>query len=179
MKLKAFEEFVNEEINIEDPEIAKKMNHFYELQRKIQEYEQQLEEMKDEFKGFEGQLRPIMDGMKETGEKLAKTEDFIVQITRFGGERKVPYYKDAFENALTKVNAATQKVLLEALEASKKVTQVKHSFKIDKALSEASFLEKVKSALKSAIAKLTSVFKKENRNIDDANKELAKLAKNS
>ena len=178
MKLKAFEEFIAEQIDIEDPEIAKQMNHFYELQKKIQEYEQQLESMKEEFKGFEGQLRPIMDGMKETGDKLAKTEDFIVQITRFGGERKVPYYKDAFENALTKVNAATQKVLMEALEASKKVTQVKHSFKIDKALTEAAFIEKIKGALKSAMNKLLSVFKKENKNIDDANKELAKLARN-
>lgn len=177
MKLKAFEEFILEQIDIEDPEIAKQMNHFYELQKKIQEYEQQLETMKDEFKGFEGQLRPIMDGMKETGDKLAKTEDFILQITRFGGERKVPYYKDAFENALSKVNAATQRVLLEALEASKKVTQVKHSFKIDKALTEATFIEKIKGALKSALNRLMSVFKKENRNIDDANKELAKLTK--
>jgi|694.fasta_scaffold11357_31 hypothetical protein len=159
-----------------DPEIAKQLNHFYEMQNKIKEYEKEIEAMKEEFKQFADELKPMMDGMKEVGEKLAKTEDFIIAISRFGGERKDASYKNAFENALSKVNAATKKVLEEALEASKKVTNVKHSFNIQK-VEEANIFTKIGNLLKSAVSKFLNIFKKEGKVIDDANKELAKLAK--
>jgi hypothetical protein len=159
-----------------DPAIAKQLDYFYEMQNKIKEYEKEIEAMKDEFKQFADELKPMMDGMKEVGEKLAKTEDFIIAISRFGGERKDASYKNAFENALTKVNAATKKVLEEALEASKKVTNVKHSFNIQK-VEEASIFTKITDMLKKAVSKFVGIFKKETKTIDDANKELAKLAK--
>jgi len=159
-----------------DPEIAKQLDYFYEMQNKIKEYEKEIEAMKEEFKQFADELKPMIDGMKEVGEKLAKTEDFIIAISRFGGERKDASYKNAFENALTKVNAATKKVLEEALEASKKVTNVKHSFNIQK-VEEANIFTKIGNLLKSAVSKFLNIFKKESKVIDDANKELAKLAK--
>lgn len=173
--VKMFEEFLFEAF-IEDPAIKSSMGEFYELQNEIKKLEAELEAKKLQFKQFEGDIKPMLDGMKEVGDKLAQTEEYVLKVSRFGGERKDASYKTAFENALTKVNAATKRVLEEALEASKKVTQVKHSFQIDKVVAEASIFDKIKSAIKGAINKLLGVFKKESKNIDDANKELKKLA---
>lgn len=173
--VKMFEEFVFEAF-IEDPAIKASMGEFYELQNEIKRLEAELEEKKLAFKQFESDIKPMIDGMKEVGDKLAQTEEYLIKISRFGGERKDVSYKTAYENALTKVNAATKRVLEEALEASKKVTQVKHSFAIDKVVvAEASIFDKIKSAIKGAINKLLGVFKKESKNIDDANRELKKL----
>jgi hypothetical protein len=172
--VKMFEEFLFEAF-IEDPSVKAQIGTFYDLQEQIRKIEAELEEKKLQFKQFESDVKPMIDGMKEVGDKLAQTEEYVLKISRFGGERKDTSYKVAFENALSKVNAATKRVLEEALEASKKVTQVKHSFSIDKIVAEASLFDKVKSALKSAMNKLLSIFKKESNNIDDANKDLKKL----
>jgi hypothetical protein len=172
--VKMFEEFVFEAF-IEDPGVKASIGEFYELQNEIKRLEAELEEKKLAFKQFEGDIKPMLDGMKDVGDKLAQTEEFVIKVSRFGGERKDASYKTAFENALSKVNAATKRVLEEALEASKKVTQVKHSFSIDKVVAEASLFDKIKSALKGAINKLLGVFKKESKTIDDANKDLKKL----
>jgi hypothetical protein len=172
--VKMFEEFVFEAF-IEDPGVKASIGEFYELQNEIKRLEAELEERKLAFKQFEGDIKPMLDGMKDVGDKLAQTEEFVIKVSRFGGERKDASYKTAFENALSKVNAATKRVLEEALEASKKVTQVKHSFSIDKVVAEASLFDKIKSALKGAINKLLGVFKKESKTIDDANKDLKKL----
>ena len=173
--VKMFEEFIFEAF-IEDPGVKSSIGEFYDLQNEIKRLEAELEERKLAFKQFEGEIKPMLDGMKEVGDKLAQTEEYLIKVSRFGGERKDASYKTAFENALSKVNAATKRVLEEALEASKKVTQVKHSFSIDKVVvAEASIFDKIKSAIKGAISKLLGVFKKESKTIDDANKELKKL----
>jgi hypothetical protein len=172
--VKMFEEFLFEAF-IEDPAIKAQIGTFYELQEEIKKLEVALEEKKSQFKQFEGDVKPMIDGMKEVGDKLAETEEYLIKVSRFGGERKDASYKTAFENALSKVNAATKRVLEEALEASKKVTQVKHSFSIDKVVAEASLFDKIKSAIKGAINKLLGIFKKESKTIDDANKDLKKL----
>jgi septal ring factor EnvC (AmiA/AmiB activator) len=173
--VKMFEEFVFEAF-IDDPGVKASIAEFYDLQNEIKRMEAELEEKKLAFKQFEGEVKPMLDGMKEVGDKLAETEGFVIKVSRFGGERKDASYKTAFENALGKVNAATRRVLEEALEASKKVTQVKHSFSIDKVVvAEASIFDKIKNAIKGAINKLLGVFKKESKTIDDANKDLKKL----
>lgn len=170
-----FEEFLFEAF-IEDPGVKAQIGTFYDLQEQIKKLEAELEERKLAFKQFEGEIKPMLDGMKEVGDKLAQTEEYLIKVSRFGGERKDASYKNAFENALSKVNGATKRVLEEALEASRKVTQVKHSFSIDKVIvAEASIFDKIKSAIKGAISKLLGVFKKESKTIDDANKDLKRL----
>jgi hypothetical protein len=110
MRIMRYESFIAEAI-IDDPKVKGEISYFYELQRKIKELEVELESAKVQFKEFEVELKPMMDGMKEVGDKLAQTEEFIIQISRFGGERKDASYKNAFELALSKVNGATKKIL--------------------------------------------------------------------
>ena len=174
--VKMFEEFLFEGF-IEDPTIKESIGDFYELQNEIKQLEAQLEEKKLQFKQFEGDIKPMLDGMKEIGDKLAQTEEYVIKVSRFGGERKDASYKTAFESALTKVNAATKRVLEDALEASKKITNVKHSFNIDKVVAEASIFDRIKDAIKSAISKVLGIFKKEGKTIDDANSELKRIVR--
>jgi len=174
MRILRYESFIAEAI-IDDPKVKSEISYFYELQRKIKELEVELESAKVQFKEFEVELKPMMDGMKEVGDKLAQTEEFIIQISRFGGERKDASYKNAFELALSKVNGATKKILQESFEASKKVTQVKHSFTIDK-VTEASIFDKIGGLLKKAVSGFISLFKKESKVIDRGNDELESLA---
>ena len=185
--IKTFESFsVNEAISAsdirdkdkvlnEDPKLAAEIGKFHDLQKEIKKLEEDLMAKKAEFKEFENEIRPMMDCMKEMKVKLSITDKYVIQITRFGGERKDVSYKNAFENALTKVNASTRKVLEAALEASKTVTQVKHSFNIEE-LTEASILDKIISAIKTGVSKFMNLFKSEEKKIDSANQELEKLA---
>jgi|694.fasta_scaffold95110_4 hypothetical protein len=184
-RLHSFENFISEAISAteikdkqkyipDDPKLSEQISHFHDLQKEIKKIEEDLTNKKAEFKQFEEEIRPMLDCMKELNVKLALTEEFIIQVTRFGGERKDVSYKNAFENALTKVNAATKKVLMEALEAAKHVTQVKHSFNIEQ-LAEGTFIENVKKFLKSGIDAFLGLFKREEKKIDDANDELKKI----
>jgi hypothetical protein len=167
--------FLNEAM-IEDSSVKEAIGEFYVLQEEIKELEKSLEVKKQQFKIFEEDIKPMLDGMKEIGDKLAQTEEYVIKVSRFGGERKDASYKNAFEHALSKVNAATKKVLNEALEASKRITQVKHSFSIGKSVTEASIFDKFKATIKSVVSKVMSVFKKEKNVIQEANDELKKLA---
>jgi septal ring factor EnvC (AmiA/AmiB activator) len=163
---------------IDDQTIKDKIANFYELQKKIKEMESNLKEIKSQFGEFEELITPIIDGLKEVKDRTAETEEYIVEISRFGGEQTNVSYKDAFENALTKVNGATRKVLDEALEASKKTTKVKHSFSIRKIdVSESNILTNITNFINRAVSKFVSIFKTQSKIIDSANRDLKKLSK--
>ena len=75
-----------------------------------------------------------MDSMKILKDKVAKTDNYVINIVRAGGDKSNYSYKTAFEVSLTKVNASIRRILEEELEATKSISKVKHSFKIDKLL---------------------------------------------
>jgi len=172
--LKTFEQFVNE-AKIENESIENSISEFHQLQNEIAELEMQLKEKKNQFKQFDSEITPILDGMKETKDKLAYTEEYVVKISRFGHDRTSASYKDAFELSLTKVNAATKRILEEALESTQKITKIGHSYKIEK-LNEANIFQVVLDKLKSIAKSFLNIFKKESKNIDNANDELKKLS---
>ena len=173
-QIKTIEQFVNE-AKIENKNIENSIAEFHQLQTEIAELEMQLKEKKNQFKQFDEEITPILDGMKETKDKLATTEEYVVKVSRFGHERTSSSYKDAFELALTKVNAATKNILEEALESTQKITNIGHSYKIEK-LNEANIFQVVIGKLKSIAKSFMNIFKKESKNIDDANSELKRLS---
>lgn len=172
-RIKLFEEFLNE-VKIENNEINETISEFYDLQMEILKLQSELKQKQAQFKSFDKNIQPIIDGMKDTGDKLAVTEKYVVKVSRFGYERTTSSYKDAFELALTKVNGATQKILQEALVATEKVSSVSHSYTIDQ-MNEASIFQKIVATIKNAASKFINMFKKESKNIDSANNELKKL----
>lgn len=143
------------EKQVEDSQVTDSVKEFYELQQEMNTMKSRLKEMEARFKGFEGVIKPMLDEMKELGDKLAMAGEFVIKVSKFGGERMDASYKDAFENALSKVNAATKGVLQEALEASKKVTQVKHSIDIQPANQlQEGIMGRIAGAFKGVLAKL-------------------------
>ena len=173
-----FEQFVKQinEAQIEDPALAAKVAKYYDLQKRIDMLKSTLATMNAEAKelGFEDEIRPLFDSMKEIGDRLALTDGYIVKITRYGGTTTSYRYKEAFEMALTKVNSATEKVLQEALESTKKISNVSHSFNVEKV--QENLATKLFGMLKGYVKAFLNIFKKEDKNIADANKELAKIA---
>jgi hypothetical protein len=143
------------ELDVQDPNITGSVKEFYELQQEMATMKSRLKEMEGRFKEFEGVIKPMLDDMKELGDKLAMCGEYVIKVTKFGGERMDASYKDAFENALTKVNAATKNVLNEALEASRKLTQVKHSVSIQPTDSlEEGVMNKITSAFRGFLSRL-------------------------
>jgi hypothetical protein len=174
--IKLFEQFINEK-KIDDAQINQQIAEFHKLQMRIMELESELKQKKAEFKNFDDQIQPIITGMKETGDKLAVTESHVVKISRFGYDRATASYKDAFEMALSKVNASTKKILEEALVASTKVSKVSASYSIDSKITEANILQKLVSSIKKIVSDFMNIFKKESKEIDSANNELKALEK--
>lgn len=174
--IKLFEQFINEKI-IDDAQINQTIQEFHKLQMRIAELESELKQKKAQFKEFDDQIQPILEGMKETGDKLAVTETHVVKISRFGYERATASYKDAFDLALTKVNSSTKKILEEALAASIKVSKISASYSIDTKITEANILQRFIASIKKASSDFINIFRKESKNIDSANNELKALEK--
>jgi hypothetical protein len=163
------------EVEIDDSEISSKIAYFYELQDRIGSLSLELEKYKEEFKEFEELITPLMDSMKILKDKVAKTDNYVINIVRAGGDKSNYSYKTAFEVSLTKVNASIRRILEEELEATKSISKVKHSFKIDK-LSEAKSSEKARNFVRRITNVVTNNIKKEFNVIDTANKILQKLS---
>lgn len=174
--IKLFEQFINEKA-IDDAQINQTIQEFHKLQMRIVELESELKQKKAQFKEFDDQIQPILEGMKETGDKLAVTETHVVKISRFGYERATASYKDAFDLALTKVNSSTKKILEEALAASIKVSKISASYSIDTKITEANILQRFIASIKKAASDFVNIFRKESKNIDSANNELKELEK--
>lgn len=174
--IKLFEQFINEKA-IDDAQINQTIQEFHKLQMRIAELESELKQKKAQFKEFDDQIQPILEGMKETGDKLAVTETHVVKISRFGYERATASYKDAFDLALTKVNSSTKKILEEALAASIKVSKISASYSIDTKITEANILQRFIASIKKAASDFVNIFRKESKNIDSANNELKALEK--
>lgn len=175
--VKLFEQFILE-MDISDKELSEKIEKFYELQNEIDQLKSKVSQLSKEMKnvGLEDDIEPIFESMKDMGDRLAVTEKHVVKISRYGGETKSYKYKEAFELALSKVNGATEKILNEALEATKKTSKVKYSFTVDSRLEEGR-LSNLVSKIKTWAKSFLNLFKKEVKEIDSANKDLESLSK--
>jgi hypothetical protein len=167
------------EVEVTDKELRAKIGEFYDLQMKASNLEAQLKEAKEQLSQAKDVLKPLLDNMQELGDKMAYAEKYVIEVKKFGYERKVTSYKDAFALSLTKVNGAIKKILIEAVDATKKVSEIAPSFTVKKAddLTEAGVKDTIKSALtkvKSAVKKFGAFFKREAKNIDAGTKDLEK-----
>jgi len=146
---------IKTELDAKGHEAADSVKEFYEIQQEMNALKARLKDMEGKFKGFEGVIKPMLDEMKEVGDKIADFGQYIVKVTKFGGERMDASYKDAFENAVSKVNEATRNFLMRELEASKKITQVKHSINIEPNQLEEGIISRVTNAFKGLLSKIT------------------------
>lgn len=154
------------------------VERLYELYEKIKDLKAELKENEDEYKGFEAQLKPIFDSMKVLEDKIATSEEYIIKITRYGHERQDVQWKPVVDMALERLDDAAKAIIAECIDANKRVTQVKHSFEVDKseeAINEASVLGKIKEAIVSVITRFKAKIAGKFARIDSENEKLSKL----
>lgn len=112
------------EVLIEDPDIAKKVDELSSLVNQIKSLKEQLKLMENNAKQIEDILRPILDGLKDTEERILETQSSVAYIERRGYSMTKPKYKEAYLLALTKVNDKIKTILQEALAATNETTYV-------------------------------------------------------
>jgi hypothetical protein len=180
--LKLFEEFVNtyKEL-VNEAKIPRKadidMERLYTLQEKIKSLKAEMKSADEEFKGFEAQLKPVFDAMKALEDKIAESADYIVKITRYGHTREDVTWKSVVDQAMERLDDAAKAIINECVEANKKVTNVKHSFEVEKKeeVNEASVLGKIKDAVMAVVEKFKNKIASKFAKIDAENQKLKAL----
>ena len=164
-------EFIREVIIQEfqmDSSIEKKIDEFGELSDQMDEIKHQLSKLKKRYGELEGELRPILEGIKEHQQKSLQTEKYLVTIKRRGYSRESYKYKESFEKSLTKVNEQTRRLLKELLESTKTTSRV---------LSSVGVQPVQENILNRVISKIRGVFSRVLRSFRISGKELDSLLK--
>jgi len=185
MKLLKFTDFVNEsqvnEAQIKDKAIIAKLERIHEIKERLKELTAETKAINTELGQFDADIKPIFDAMKVLNDKLATTEKYVMKISRYGGEGTSVSYGKAVEQALSMVDEAAQAIINECVRQHTAVTNVKHSFEIEK-LDEAKLTDKAKALIaklsdkiKGIVEKFKSFFATKIAKIDTANEKLAKL----
>lgn len=185
MKLLKFTEFVNEsqvnEAQIKDKAILAKLERIHAIKEKLKELTAETKAINTELTQFDADIKPIFDAMRVLNDKLATTEKYVLKITRYGGEGTSVAYGKAVEQALTMVDEAAQAIINECVRQHTAVTNVKHSFEIEK-LDEAKLTDKAKALIAKLSDKITKIverfksfFDSKISKIDTANDKLAKM----
>ena len=165
---------------VKNKKVKKQVDDLAALNNEIRLLKEKLKEQSSKAKGIEAALRPVLEGLKETEQRILITDKNVVEIHRRGYERRSPKYKAAFDLALTKVNKAVKKILNDSLEASITVTSIASSLSSRPRTDESIQLEilgKLTAKLKSLASKFLNKIKGYFKGIDSANDVLGKLAK--
>ena len=182
-----FTQFINE-ANLTDKTLTVKLDRIHEIKKRLKELKVETESIEGELKEFDASIKPVFDAMKTLNDKLALTENYVIKITRYGGEGSAVSYGKAVEQALTQVDEAAQAIINECVRVNTAVTNVKHSYDIQK-VDESKLSNKVKAVvaklsnselvkkIKSAVVNFKSIFATKTAKIDQANKKLADILK--
>lgn len=162
------------EVNI-TKDIEEKIDEFGELSNEMDKLKHQLEGLKKKYSAIEDELRPILEEMKEFGDKSIQTQKYLVSIKRQGYEAPSYKYKQAFETSLEKVNAQTRKVLEDILESTKGIKKVATSIGAQPV--EEGFFSDLVKKVKSFFRKIIPSLRRTNKDIDNLQKLSKKMAK--
>ena len=156
-------------------EINQKINEFGELSDQIDLIKSQLDELKRKYSTIEDELRPLLIQLKQTEQKHLKSEKYLVTIKRMGFDRTTMKYKTAFNQALTKVNNQTKKVLEQILDETKQTNRIVSSIGVSR-LKENIITKMIKRIMMN-FKKFLNPLKKTNKGLDDLNKLLSVISK--
>jgi hypothetical protein len=187
MKLLKFNQFINEarvnEALIKDKTIIAKLDRIHEIKARLKELTSETKAINTELGAFDADMKPIFDAMKVLNDKLATTEKYVIKISRYGGASENPSYAKAVEQALGMVDEAAQAIINECVRQNTAVSNVKHSYEIEK-IEESKLTDKAKAVIaklsgkiNAIITKFKSFFASKVAKIDQANEKLAAMLK--
>jgi len=123
-----FSRFLNE-IEITNKNDAALVDEFSQRLLEIQELAQQLKEKTDANKKIQPRIAELLKQTEGYKIRLLETKKYILEINKNGYSRTSVPYKEVYEEALTKVNDATKKVLLELENSLTKSVNVEPSLR--------------------------------------------------
>ena len=187
MKLLKFTQFINEnrvnEAQIKDKALIAKLDRIHEIKTRLKELTAETKVINTELGAFDADIKPIFDAMKVLNDKLAITEKYVIKISRYGGSSENPSYAKAVEQALGLEDEAAQSIIKECVRVNTAVSNVKHSYEIEK-VDESKVSDKLKALIgklsgkiNAIVAKFKGFFDTKLAKIDAANAKLAAIEK--
>ena len=156
-------------VKSKDKMLQQAVDTFAKSQLKIQDLKKKIKGFEKELKEARNIIEPVLTDLEDV---TLQTESYIVKITKAEFDKMAVSYSDLFKEALTKVNTATQKVLLDLQE------ELEHSVtvvaKIDASKKE-SFLKSLYDKLAEIIDRIkkkVSEWMGYIRDIDSANRDM-------
>lgn len=177
------------ELNVTDPDLRDRINSLAEMHQRIIELKEELTVIQNSAGEIEDEIRPLLEEMQVSGQRLLKTEEYIAYIAKMGESGRVRYkYEQAYKLALTKVNKATQAILKEALEANQTVSRVLSKIAVSRPENlpktkkkefgiEESFISDIWKKFKGWVRSKVNKIKNSNDVIADVNQELRNIVK--
>lgn len=158
-----------------DPKILKQIDEYGELSNEIDRITHELKQKAAKFKTIENSLRPTLEALKVTGINSIETKKYLITIKKAAYEKSNPKYAEAFDLAMTKVNAATQRVLQEALDANTTTSQVVAKLGVQK-IGE-SVISNVMAKISKFFNRIANNISGENRKLQEYNEYLMRIVK--
>lgn len=153
---------------VTDPDIAKQVDELADLKFEIKQVTEKLQILKNRSTEIEDVLRPLLEELEGTNERILETEKSIAVIERRGYARSGYSYKQAYELALSKVNKTIKKILEDSLNSTKTLTSVASN--ISSRHKEESYI--VENLIQRIISKVTGFIRRIVNKIKFGNKEL-------
>lgn len=157
-----------QEAEIKDPRLARKINRMGELANEIDRVKEELDRYQREYREIETELRPLIEELSEASEKALKTRDYIVTVKRQGYRRTNYKYKAAFDYLYERVNNSMKRIVDEALEANKTISDVLSSLGVQKRVDESqhAILNEYAGRIGGIIKKYYEIIREENMLLD-------------
>lgn len=157
------------------PQIEQQIDEFAELSDEIDRVNAHLKKLKSRFSYLEDTLRPVLEDLDQQSQSAIQTEKYLLTIKRKGYDRTNVKYKEAFEEAITKVNAQTRRILEEVLESTKSTTRVVSKLGVQP-VTESNILQRIVGKLRGVWGKLTNKLKRNKKDLNTLQQLAKKIA---
>ena len=124
------------EVEVTDPELQSQIQEFATLSDEIDRINNTLKKLKDRYSSLSDILLPLLNELAETKDNALEVEDILVTIKKKGYERTSVGYKEAFEWLKDRVNPQMKKIVEEALEKTKKTSQIAPAIGVQRRVDE-------------------------------------------
>lgn len=168
------------ERDITDPKVEKAIEDLNDMQAKLLEATAQMEALKEKLgiKDLEKQIKKLvdvelsglLDEMKKDGDRIARTKNVILNVSKWHTERENYSYEKVLDFAMTQVNQDVKFKILEELKATQTITKVKGQLtfapRTESVLKEENIFTKIGNWLSNIVSKLKLKGNKIDNNLD-------------
>lgn len=179
------------EAEVTDPKLEAKFDELAELERQYTKLKSMVDAFMKEigYKDIESKYTALAKDdpdvwayfmeIKKTGDNIIRTKNNIIEVKRAATETETYSHKEAYLTALTKVNAATRKVLEDELNATKTISKRIGAYSSqpnESKLIGESWFGKIKDWFKKFANTLVNRFKSGNKQVEQSIQALEQIS---